>query len=205
MQTRKLILFFAILMLSVSAYGQASGSIKGKVRTTKGKSIESVEITARRDGQDIKTVSTSRKGEFTLSGLAPGKYNLVFEKEGFAGGVLYDVEVRSKKRNSLKKNIVMRIDQSTLVLIEASVFSKGGLSIYGAKVTIEAISNDGTSRVVGSGRTSRDGDVLFRFPEGDARYRVTAEVRDTKASKIIEIEGPALYRTAITLDPAEEK
>jgi hypothetical protein len=202
---KRLSLTLAILMLSVTAFGQNTGSIKGKVKTTKGKSIDAVKVTVRQDGSNLKTVSTSRNGQFVISGLSPGKYNLVFEKSGFSGGVLYDVEVRARKTRNIKKLIVMRVDQSTLVLIEASVFSKTGFSVYGAKVKVEAIANDGTSKVVGDGITSRDGDVLFRFPEGVTRYRVTAKVRKMKASKIIEIEGPALYRTSIILNPEEDK
>ncbi len=201
----KLFLLVALFAFAIPVAAQETGSVRGKVRDSKGKGLESVKIFVRKDGKDVKTDSTDKKGAFRISGLAVGKYNLVFEKDGFSGGVLYDVEIRAKKTNSLNRSIVLTVDQGTLVIIEASVFSPNGFSIYGAKVVIEEIRNDGTSKEVGSGYSSRDGDVLFRFPQGATRYRVTASAKKVSASKIVEVNEPAIYRTALTLDLSEEK
>ena len=196
---------FVLLALSVMAFGQSTGSIKGKVRTKKGEGIESVTVTARKDGKDVSSAETDGKGQFKITGLAPGLYNLVFEKEGYSGGVLYDVIVKRKKTNNLGGRLVLTVDQGTLVIIEASVFNQDGMSLYGAKVVIEEISRDGTSKKVASSYTSRDGDVVFRFPVGARKYRVTASGKNVEASKTIDVEEPALYRTAITLDLSERQ
>ncbi len=201
----KFFLLVALFTFATSIAAQQTGSVKGKVRDSKGKGLESVSVSVRKDGKDVKTGLTDKKGDFRFSGLAVGTYNLVFEKNGYSGGVLYDIEIREKKTNSLRRSIVLTVDQGTLVIIEASVFSPNGFSIYGAKVVIEEIRNDGTSKEVGSGYTSRDGDVLFRFPQGATRYRVTASAKKISASKIIEVNEAAIYRTAITLDLSEEK
>ena len=194
-----------LALLSVSAFGQGSGNVKGKVRTKKGDGIEAVTITARKDGNDIKSTTTDEKGQFRINGLSPGLYNLVFEKDGYSGGVLYDVVIKKKKTNNLGARLVLTVDQGTLVIIEASVFNQNGFSLYGAKVVVEELMDDGSSKKVDSGYSSQDGDAVFRFPVGAKKYRITASAKGVEASKTIEVNEPALYRTAITLDLSKDQ
>jgi len=177
----------------------------GKVRTKEGKGIDAVTITARKDGSNIKSTTTDRKGQFKLGGLSPGLYNLVFEKDGYSGGVLYDVVIKKKKTNNLGARLVLTVDQGTLVIIEASVFNENGFSLYGAKLVVEEIMEDGTAKKVDSGVSSQDGDAVFRFPVGARKYRITASAKGVEASKTVEVEEPALYRTAITLDLSKDQ
>lgn len=195
----------ALFLFASFTFAQATGSIKGKVRTKDGKGIAQAAVTARKDGKDLQTTETGRKGDFRLSGLTEGTYNIVFEKAGYSAGVLYDVIVKGKKTNNLGDRLILDVDQGTLVLVEASVFTPTGMSVYGAKVVIEAVSDDGSTKKVGSGYTSRDGDILFRFPVGETKYLITATARKAKASKTIEVFDAAIYRTAITLDPSEDQ
>lgn len=197
-------LLFTLLLFSCLAIGQDTGSIKGKVRSKEGKRLDNVTVTARTEGSDIGSVETNSKGEFRVRGLAPGVYNVVFEKPGYSGSVVYGVIVKGKKTNNIGSGIVLTFDEGTLVLVEASVFSPGGFSIYGAKVTVETIDEDGSATKVASGYTSEDGDILFRFPIGETRYRVTASGKKAKESKIIEVGDAAMYRTAITLDLSKD-
>ena len=194
---------FVVFALAGFSLAQSTGSIKGKVKSSKGKSLADVNVTARADGENVKSVKTDRKGNFRLRGLKPGKYNLVFEKPGFSGGVLYGVLVRRKKTNNLRDRVRLSVDQGTLVLLEASVFSPAGFSVYGAEVTVEAINSDGSTKKVGKGYTSRDGDVLFRFPVGVTKYKVTARGRKSEATKTVEVGEAGIYRTAITLELKE--
>lgn len=193
------------LFITAVAVAQETGSIKGKVRNTDGDKIANVEVTARRDGKNLKSVKTDSDGDFKISGLDVGKYNVVFEKDGLSTGVLYNVEVRGKKTNNLKDRLVMTVDQGTLTIIEASVFNENGFSLPGAKVIIEEVLTDGKTKEVGSGYSSRDGDVIFRFEERPTTYRVTATVKDLSVSKEIEVNEAAIYRTAITLDLSKLK
>ena len=50
-------------------------------------------MTARLDGDDVKTVKADSKGLFTLQGLKAGMYNLVFEASGYSSGVKYGVKI----------------------------------------------------------------------------------------------------------------
>jgi hypothetical protein len=210
----KIVLFFSIFLLwSFSASAQDTGSVKGKVRTTKGDGIAAATITARQKGEDVKSSTSDAKGNFLMDGLKAGTYNLVFSKSGYSSGVLYNVEVKKKQTNDVGERLVLTVDQGTQVIIKGTVFDQDGRSVAGVKVDIEKISSDGSIRKIGSVYTSsgndpgvRGGDGIargeftFKFNEGSAKYRVTASVKETTARKEIEVDGAAIYRLALTLN-----
>lgn len=195
--------FFASISFLVFAasfvFAQNTGGLKGKVRDTKGSGISGVTITVRQKGEDLKSVKSDGKGEFVMEGLPAGMYNVVFERDGYGSGVLYNVEVRKKKTGDLGDRLVMRVDQGTLVIINGSVFNQFGGSVYGAEVKIERISGD-SAKKVGSGYTSESGEFVFRFPEKADKFRVTASAKGASVSKEIEVSGAAVYRLALTLE-----
>jgi hypothetical protein len=89
-----------ILLLACSYFtvpAQNSGAVKGKLRAENGGGIAGATVTARQEGEDVKTVKSDAKGNFQLSGLKPGLYNFTFEKNGYATGVKYNVEVKKNK------------------------------------------------------------------------------------------------------------
>ncbi len=199
---KKLTLIMSILLL-VSSFAVAqktTGSIIGKVRDHKGKSLKGVVVEAKQDGKTFKQTETDDGGKFRLSDLEEGRYTVVFDKAGFSTAALTNIEVRAKGKNNLGDRLQMNVDQGTLVIVEASVYNQNGFVLYGAKVEVEEILSDGTTKKVGSGVSSRDGDVIFRFPEKPTTYRITASVKGLTASKDVEVNEAAIYRTALTLD-----
>ena len=197
---KKFIVSSLFLIFTASfAFAQSTGGLKGKVRDTKGKAIGGVTITVRQKGEDLKTVKSDSKGEFVMEGLKTGLYNVVFERDGYGSGVLYNVEVRKNKTGDLGERLVMREDQGTLVIINGSVFNQFGGSVYGAEVKIERIS-DGSNKKVGESFTSQSGEFVFRFPEKADKFRVTATIKGVSASKEIEVSEAAVYRLALTLE-----
>lgn len=197
---KKFIISSLFVVLSASlAFAQGMGGLKGKVRDTKGKSISGVTITVRQKGEDLKSVKSDSQGEFVMEGLKPGIYNVVFERDGYGAGVLYNVEVQKKRVGDLGNRLVMSVDQGTLVIINGSVFNQFGGSIYGAKVEIERISDSSTKKL-GSSYTSQSGEFIFRFPAKNDRFRVTAKAKGISATKEIEVNGAAVYRLALTLE-----
>ena len=194
------ILFILISAFSgVAAFAQDTGGIKGKVRTTRGDGISSVTITARQNGEDIKSVTSDGSGKFVLDNLKTGIYNVVFTKDGFSSGLKYDVEVRKKKVSDLGDRLVLTVDQGTQVIIKGSVFNQDGRSLSGVEVKVERLSADGSVRKVGNIFTSGSGEFTFRQPEGAAKFRLTASAKGASASKEIEVDSAAIYRLAITL------
>ncbi|GIU81846.1 MAG: carboxypeptidase regulatory-like domain-containing protein [Acidobacteria bacterium] len=190
-----------ILCLSFSlGFSQGTGNVKGKVRTPEGKALADVTIVAKQKDNEVKSTKTNSKGEFILENLPAGRYNFTFTKTGYSVGILYNVEVREKKTTDLGDRLILTVDQGTLVIIKGSVFDQNGLSVPDAKVEIERIFSDGTTKKVGSAYTTETGEFTFRFPEEEAKFRVTATKDGVSASKEISVDAAAVYRLSLKLE-----
>lgn len=199
----RLIAIIVVSLVSVSLSSAQSGGAKGKVRNTKGDSLAGVEVTARLDGKDIKSVKTDSKGFFQMTGLTPGTYNFLFEKNGFASGVKYGVQIKNDVKD-LGDRLILAVDSGSLVLINGSVFDQDGRSVTGAKVELVKISG-GEERKLSTQFTNISGEFTFRQPDGTATYRLTATLKGVTASKEITVEGAARYRLALTLNLPKDK
>ncbi|HKP70710.1 MAG TPA: carboxypeptidase-like regulatory domain-containing protein [Pyrinomonadaceae bacterium] len=179
----------------------AQGGVKGKVRNNKGGAIAGATVTARRDGKDIKTAHADSKGLFTLQGLEAGTYNVVFEANGYASGVKAGVKISNGSIVDLGDRLILGVDQGSLVIIKGSVFYKEGTSLAAAKVEIERVNDDGSTKRLGSTQTSMQGEFTYRLPAGVTKVKVTAKYKGATGSKeITDIVNAGIYRTAITLD-----
>jgi len=196
---KKFILFIALFVVSSISVTAQTGGLKGKIRNSKGSGIPSVTITARQDGKDIKTVKSDGKGNFVIQGLENGVYNLVFDSRGYSSSLLSNVEVKKNKLRELPDSLILSVDQGTLVIIRGSVFNQDGRSVTGAEVTIEKLNSDGSTRKMGSVYTNVSGEFTFRQPEGAAKFRLTAKLKDQTASKEVEVDSAAIYRLALNL------
>ncbi len=203
----KISIFFILISAfsSVIAFAQDTGGIKGKVRTMRGDGISGVTITARQNGEDVKSVTSGNGGKFVLENLKAGIYNIVFTKSGLSSGLKYDVEVKKKKVSDLGDRLILTVDQGTQVIIKGSVFNEDGRSVSGAEVKIERISGNGSVQKIRSIYTNVSGEFTFRQPEGAAKFRVTASAKGATASKEVEVNNAAIYRLAITLKVITDK
>ena len=192
------ILFAAVLAVPA---GFAQGGIKGKVRNNKGSALAGATVTARLNGRDVKTVTADAKGTFLMQGLNAGTYNVIFEADGYASGVKYGVNVTNGNVRDLGDRLILSVDQGTQIIIKGSVFFREGTSVTGAKIEIERVNDDGSTKNLGSTYSSYSGEFTFRPPVGTTKVRVTAKYKGASASKEIgEIVNACIYRTAITLD-----
>ncbi len=198
---KKFILCGLILAASsVFAFAQESGGLKGKIRTAKGDGIASATVTARQNGEDVKSATADGDGNFVLENLKSGVYNLVFSKSGYRSGVIYNIEIKKRGLKNLGDRLILMVDQGSQVIIKGSVFAPDGRSVGGAEIKIEKILGDNSFKKVGSAMSSYSGEFTFRFSEGAATYRITAKAKGTSASKEIEVGSAAIYRLAITLN-----
>lgn len=187
--------------LASAVFAQETGGIKGKVRTASGNGIANATVSARQNGADVKTVTADSKGEFVLNGLAPGKYNVLFDAKGYASGVLYNVEVKKRNVRDLGDRLILSIDRGSLVIVQGSVFYKEGTSVTGAKVDCEEILSDGSTKKLGTTTTSSDGEFTFKMRPGVSNLRLRATMKGVTGSKDVVIdEGAAVYRLSILLD-----
>ena len=181
----------AILLTFALGISAQTGGIKGKVRTMSGASIRGA--------------TTNDKGEFVISGLTAGKYNIVVDAKGYSTGIKHGVEVKPDKTVDLGDRLIMQVDKGTQVIVRGSVFFKDGTSVTAAKVLVEEIGRDGSSRKIGTVTTNVFGEFEFRRPEGASKYRMTASYKDSKATKDLEVDSAAIYRLAISLDISREE
>jgi len=192
--------FLAVFCFHPVIHAQGTGGVKGKVRTVSGDGIANASVTARRSGADIKSVKADGKGNFILDGLESGIYNIVFDAPRYSAGVLYNVEIKKKKVSDLGDRLILTPDQGLFVILRGSVFYKEGVSLPGAKVEIEEVNADGTTRKLGSTLTSISGEFTYKRSQGAAKLCVKASFKGVSATKEIEVDSAAIYRLAITLD-----
>ena len=201
-----LIFAFLLAFSTLAAFAQSeTGGVKGKVRNMKGDGLAGATVTARLKGEDVKTVKSDAKGNFEMTGLEPGVYNFVIEKSGYASGIKYNVEVKRKSIVNLGDKLALMVDQGTLILLNASVFNQDGRSITGAKVEVERINSDGSTKKLATGYTNVSGEFTLRQPEGSGKFRVTATLKGVSGSKEISVDSAGRYSLAITLNLPKDK
>lgn len=196
--SKSLAVIFLLLFSAVAALGQ-TGGVKGKITNQKGSGLADVAITARKNGQDVKTVKSDAKGNFELAGLESGTYNIVFEKSGYSSAIKYDVKVNAGEVRNLGGNLYLTVDAGSVVILNGSVFNQDGRSLTGAKVQIERVNSDGSTKKVATVYTSVSGEWTVRQPPGTAKYRVTASFKGVSGSKEMSVDSAGIYRLAIQL------
>ena len=201
MTRRNIFIFFLLSLVCLVPAAFAQGGVKGKVRNNKGGTIAGATVTARLNGQDVKTVRSDSKGMFSMQGLESGTYNIVFDADGYATGVKFGVEIKNGSVRDLGDRLILSADRSDQVIIQGSVFYREGTSVTGAKVEVERVNADGSTKSLGSTYTNIRGEFTFRPPPGIEKIRVTAKHKGVSGTKeITEMVNAGIYRVAVTLD-----
>jgi hypothetical protein len=189
-------------VLASFAFAQ-SGGVKGKVKAPNGKGIANAAITVRQDGKEVKTSTSDAKGEFKISGLAAGKYSFSFDAAGYSEGTMHSVEVGNGIRD-LGDRLILSYDRGLFVIVQGSVFFKEGASVTGAKIDLEQINADGSTKSLASTYSNSSGEFSFRRREGVAKLRVTAKLKGVSSTKDIDVEEAAIYRVALNLNMSRD-
>lgn len=183
--------------------GASTGGIKGKVRGESGAALGGVAVIARQGEREVARAETGGKGEFALTGLAPGVYGITFRKPGLSVGTLEGIEVRAGKVRELSDRLIMKVDEGTLAFVRGSVFTTDGRSVPGARVEIARRESDGSMRKLDGRITNETGSFVFRLTPEAASYRITVKIDGAgPVSKNVEVDGAAVYRVALSLSPA---
>lgn len=194
-------LLITFLLTGVCA-GQTSkpGGIKGKVRVDNSTTPEGVGVSLRQGEREVAHAETDRNGRFEITGVAPGRYALVFRKTGLRTAEIKDYEISAGRVRSLGDRVVLPIDEGALALLKGSVFNASGHSLGGAEVQLARIMPDGTAQKIDGRVTNELGEFSFRLLPAAARYRLTAKFGNLPAAvKEIDIEGPSVYRVGLSL------
>jgi hypothetical protein len=115
-----LIVSTVFLAPSSRSFGQiVNASLTGTVTDTSGAVVPGVAVTATNDATGVPTMSTTDpSGVYTLPSLAPGTYNLTFQKEGFTTTVV--------------KGVVLQVDQQAIL--------DAGLKVGSVSQQVEVVS-----------------------------------------------------------------
>jgi len=186
------------------AIGQdrSTGSIKGKVRVETG-SPSGVAVIVRQGDREVARGTTDKKGEFVVSRLMPGRYGVTLRKPGLSVGTIEDVEVKAGKTRSLGDRLILSIDEGSIAFIKGSVFNDDGRSMPNVRIELAKIEDDGSARKIDGRVTNEIGAFVFRLSPEAAKYRITAKAASgDPVTKEIEIDGAAVYRIALSLNPA---
>ncbi|HEX9962112.1 MAG TPA: carboxypeptidase regulatory-like domain-containing protein [Pyrinomonadaceae bacterium] len=89
------------LFISSSASAQQAGSLTGQVVDTLGAVVVGASVTAVDAGGKEKSVVTNRQGEYTITGLAPGKYTIRTTAPTFQSYENTEVEIAAGQRQEL--------------------------------------------------------------------------------------------------------
>jgi hypothetical protein len=199
----------ALVILTITLFGpvefaqdRSTGGVRGKVRVEKG-SAGGVSVVVRQGDREITRVTTNNSGDFSVAGLAPGIYGLTFRKAGLSVATIEAVSITPGKPRSLSDRLYLTIDEGSLAFIKGSVFSDSGRSFPGVRVELARILEDGSLKKI-DGRVTNDlGQFSFRLAPEAAKYRLTAKADHmVAATKDVEIDGPVVYRVALSLLPA---
>ncbi|HET6889976.1 MAG TPA: carboxypeptidase-like regulatory domain-containing protein [Pyrinomonadaceae bacterium] len=192
----------AVLLLATLAVAQdrSTGTLKGKVKVEVG-TPAGVAVIVKQGEREVGRAATDKNGEF-VTRVPPGIYELTFRKPGLSVGTIEKIEVKAGKTRSLGDRLVLTIDEGSIAFIRGSVFNHQGLSVRGARVELARIQEDGSARKIDGRITNETGSFVFRLMPDTAKYRLTAKVSGADAvSKDIDIDGPAVYRLALSFPP----
>jgi hypothetical protein len=194
----------AVLSLTAAfAQDKTTGGFKGKVRAENGSTIAGVTVIVRQGERELTRVETNRKGEFVIAGLKPGAYGLTFRKAGLSTGTIEDEEVRAGRVRELDR-LVLGVDDASIAFVRGSVFTASGRSAPGVRVELYRVEADGSEKKVAERISSEEtGEVRFRVSPEPAKYRIVAKARggEMVRSEIVNVDGAAIYRTAVSLPP----
>ncbi|PYV85928.1 MAG: hypothetical protein DMG05_21555, partial [Acidobacteria bacterium] len=81
---KNILLVVALLAMSLTAWGQSTGTITGNVLDASGSAIPNVKVTATNvDTNVVNSVQSTGAGVYSIQGLAPGKYRVEAAVAGF--------------------------------------------------------------------------------------------------------------------------
>lgn len=176
------------------------GTIKGRVSVEKGSPLGVAVILSQGETEVVRT-TTDKKGDFVIAHVAPGLYSIKFRKPGLSVSSIEKLELSAGQTRVLN-NVRLGIDEGSIAFIRGSVFSESGRSVPGVRVELSRILDENSTEKLDARITGETGEFVFRLPPETAKYRVTVKASGAQsASQDVEVDGAAVYRTALTLKP----
>lgn len=156
---KKALITILFVVIGTAVFAQA-GKISGKVSDKKtGETI--IGVTVRVKGTNT-GAATDVDGKYAITGLATGKYTLVFQYVGYAGKEISDVEVTSGK-NTIFDVVLDEAGQKLNEVVIKGSFKKESINALYAQQKNSAVISDGvSSEVIKRSPDKNTSDVLKR-------------------------------------------
>jgi hypothetical protein len=185
------------LLLSTGvAQDKNTATIKGKVGVEKG-SPAGVAVTILQGEREVAQTLSDKGGNFQIKRLPPGIYSVKFRKAGFAVGTIDNVTLKAKDSRTFK-DIILSVDEGSIVFIRGSVFNEASRSVPGVRVDIVKVVSENSVVKLDSRITGETGEFVFRLPPDPAKYRLIIRADDAEpSSKDVDVESAAVYRVAL--------
>jgi hypothetical protein len=190
-----------LLAAATPAQDKGTATIKGKVRAEQG-SASGVAVILLQGDREVARVATDKKGEFTMTRIAPGSYSVTFRKPGLAIGSIPNLDLKAGQKRVLH-DLILGVDEGSIAFLRGSVFTESGRSVPGVRVELARIVAENSIQKIDARITGETGEFVFRLSPETAKYRVTVKADKAEpVSKDIEIDSAAVYRVALTLKAA---
>jgi protocatechuate 3,4-dioxygenase beta subunit len=100
---RSLASLFVLALLTAPAFGQeTTAGITGRVLDQNGAAVPNATVTASRAGTgQSRAVQTNENGDYTISDLTPGRYEITVEAPNFSKALVRDAELNIGTRSTL--------------------------------------------------------------------------------------------------------
>src|SRR2546421_9728341 len=204
-RSKAILILLGLIMSAAAALAQGgnTGGIKGKVSVKGQGPTADVAVTARQGEREVAHAVTDSKGEFLITGLAPGVYGITLRKTGLSVGSLEDIKVKAGKTTALPDRLVLTVNEASIARLWSSVFNDGGYSVPNVRIERARVQADGTIRKIDGRLTNETGQAVFRLSPDKATYRLTIRADGAEPqSKDVEIDGAMVYRVAFTIQRA---
>ncbi|HKC64447.1 MAG TPA: carboxypeptidase regulatory-like domain-containing protein [Pyrinomonadaceae bacterium] len=204
-RSKAILILLSLIVSAAAAFAQGgnTGGIKGKVRVKNQGPTADVSVTVKQGEREVAHAVTDSKGEFLVTGLAPGVYGITLRKTGLSVGTLEDINVKAGKTTQLPDRLVLTVNEASIARLWSSVFNEGGYSIPNVRVELARLQADGTTRKIDGRLTNESGQAVFRLSPDKATYRLTVKADGAEPqSKDVEIDGAMVYRVAFTIGRA---
>ena len=161
LQLKKTLITLLFVIISAAGFAQGTGKISGAVTDKKtGETL--IGVTVKLKGS-VKGMATDVDGKYSITGLANGKYVVVFQYIGYTGKEIGEVEVTAGKNTVL--NLILEESNSqnlNEVVIQGSYKKESVNALYAAQKNRSVISDGISSDMIKRSPDRSTGDVLKR-------------------------------------------